>query len=136
MRVLTITFHRSKNYGAALQAYALQNALKKSGYDTAIIDFSRVVDSKKGKTLKGKLRLFAIKILDFLHRRKRKRFILRFEDFVAKRLLLTERYQDYSSLQKSPPVADMYLIGSDQVWNITYRYRPEFFADFAPNSIT
>ena len=132
MKILTITFHRSKNYGAVLQAYALQRALVQCGYETAIVDYSRVIDPKKCRSLTGKLKLFAIKLLDVLRRSDRRRFVKRFEQFVTERLALTEKYDNYESLEIAPPKADMYLIGSDQVWNITYRYRPEFFADFAP----
>lgn len=135
MKILTITFHRSKNYGAALQAYALQRALVECGYDTAVVDYSRVINLKKNRTLIGKFKLLVIKLLDVLHRGERKRFAARFEQFVKNRITLTKNYDNYESLEVAPPEADMYLIGSDQVWNITYRYRPEFFADFAPSGV-
>ena len=34
-----ITFHRAKNYGAVLQAYALQHTLKQLGSDCEIVDY-------------------------------------------------------------------------------------------------
>ena len=37
---ITVTYHRSYNYGASLQAYALQNALNEYGFDNQILDFS------------------------------------------------------------------------------------------------
>ena len=39
MKVLTITCHRPYNYGAVLQAYALQHYLKAIGVETSIIDY-------------------------------------------------------------------------------------------------
>ena len=36
MKIGTITFHWANNYGAVLQAYALQQFLKNKGYDTEI----------------------------------------------------------------------------------------------------
>ena len=34
-----ITFHRAKNYGAVLQAYALQHTLEQLGSDCEIVDY-------------------------------------------------------------------------------------------------
>ena len=34
-----VTFHRAHNYGACLQAYALQKYLIQKGYDANIIDY-------------------------------------------------------------------------------------------------
>ena len=39
MRILTLTTYEGYNYGASLQAYALQHFLKLQGHDTAIIRF-------------------------------------------------------------------------------------------------
>lgn len=133
MKVLTITFYRSSNYGAILQAYALQQALLSCGYDTAVVDYCRVITGKK--SAKQTIRQFALKGLERMHLESRKRFRNRFIAFLNENIKLTDKYNDYDQLVKTPPQTDMYLIGSDQVWNITYRYRPEFFADFAPQNV-
>ena len=39
MKIGTITFHCSYNFGSALQAYALQEYLLKLGHDVHIIDY-------------------------------------------------------------------------------------------------
>lgn len=39
MKIATITFHWATNYGAVLQAFALQKYLEKSGYEAEIIDY-------------------------------------------------------------------------------------------------
>ena len=38
-RVGIITFHRANNFGAVLQCYALQEILKKLGYNAQVVDF-------------------------------------------------------------------------------------------------
>ena len=38
-KIAIITFHRAINYGAVLQAYALQNCLKGLGYEAFEIDY-------------------------------------------------------------------------------------------------
>ena len=39
MKVGIITFHRAWNYGAVLQCYALQQAIKNLGHDVKVIDY-------------------------------------------------------------------------------------------------
>ena len=40
MKIGILTFHRTTNYGAALQAYALQQTLIGQGHDAEIIDYN------------------------------------------------------------------------------------------------
>ena len=50
MRVGIITlFHNNYNYGAYLQAYALQKAIESLGYEVKIIDYDRLLDRKLNK---------------------------------------------------------------------------------------
>ena len=42
MKVGILTFHRSLNCGAALQAWALQTALRKQGFDTSIVNYGKI----------------------------------------------------------------------------------------------
>lgn len=39
MKIRILTFHNSRNYGAVLQAYGLQEVLKSMGHDVAILDY-------------------------------------------------------------------------------------------------
>ncbi|MCI7617983.1 MAG: polysaccharide pyruvyl transferase family protein, partial [Firmicutes bacterium] len=39
MRVGILTFHCARNYGAVLQAYALQTYLEKQGHQVYVIDY-------------------------------------------------------------------------------------------------
>ena len=39
MKIGILTFHCAHNYGAVLQAYALQEAVKELGYDVEIINY-------------------------------------------------------------------------------------------------
>ena len=39
MKIATITCHNVYNYGASLQAYALQRDLSQAGHDVQIIDY-------------------------------------------------------------------------------------------------
>ena len=41
IRSVTVTYHRSYNYGASLQAYALQRTMYSIGFENKILDFFR-----------------------------------------------------------------------------------------------
>lgn len=139
MNIYTITFHKSLNYGARLQTYALQQALIALGYDSRVIDYSmfeprlyQKIDIKKPADA---LKKCYMNFTTLVHKKKLRRLKEKFDEFTTKNILLTGRYNTYEELKKNPPKADVYLSGSDQVWNITYRHRPEFFMEFAPKGV-
>lgn len=49
MRISTLTFHKVNNFGAVLQAYALQTYITRLGYDSEIIDYIPIKVSKSSK---------------------------------------------------------------------------------------
>lgn len=116
-----ITMYQN-NYGAFLQAYALQTKLKTLGYEAELIAY----DNSKEKTLLGVpysllnkphiflKRLFVEIILYKKHRDRKKVF----EKSIGVNLKESEKkYYAYQELLANPPVYDIYLSGSDQVFN-------------------
>ena len=139
MKISTITFHKSVNYGAILQTYALQQALLKCGYESEVVDYARMKSEMFVKVNyrnpKKAVKQLALNSLTAFRYNERKNLFYKFSDFTDSYIKLSDHYDTYEELCKNPPKADMYLMGSDQVWNITYRYRPEFFAEFAPEGV-
>jgi hypothetical protein len=140
MKIDTITFHRSINYGARLQTYALQQALIKCGYESEVIDYAlrgpRIYQKINYKKPGAALKKLAINLNTFINRRNICQVVQKFEAFSREYIRLTEKYDSYEQLNHSPPKADIYMAGSDQLWNIiTYGYRPEYFMEFAPTNI-
>lgn len=115
-----ITFHRAHNYGAVLQVYALQKKLSQK-YETKIIDYRNkeleksydVININK-KNIKGTIK----SLISFIiyHNKILKRY-KKFENFINNELNLTKMYNSEKSLQDEPPELDVYITGSDQVWN-------------------
>lgn len=107
MRVGILTFHWATNYGAVLQALALQSYLRDQGHDCQIVDYrpARVIRSQLfGWALRGRLDLW---------RRER---VLR--SFREGHLVLTPRtFRRSRDLRRSVPDFDVFVCGSDQVWN-------------------
>ena len=57
---------------------------------------------------------------------------LRLGSFLTARFRFTRKYRSIESLRKHPPQADIYMTGSDQVWNSRYNNGVDraFFLDF------
>jgi uncharacterized membrane protein YbaN (DUF454 family) len=125
-KVALLTIWREKNYGAELQAYATVRALKEIGVDVEMIDL-RLSDNVK-LSLKGKI---AHAIAKYSKENRK------FEKFWKIYIPTGRHYHSFYELRKHPPIADIYLVGSDQVWNpeITKGYAPAYFLDFGSENI-
>lgn len=121
MRIGILTFHRALNYGAMLQAYALLKYLRLQGYEAEIIDYRQPnleqtwklisKDRLLGKRLIGTIRRILNEFLwTFWFRLSRYKA---FHSFAKKYFILSRPISSYNQL----PPYDVYIIGSDQVWN-------------------
>lgn len=125
MKIKTITCHHAYNHGAMLQAYALQQFLSSHGHDVEVIDYRPnympdcEVDFKYVPLHYNKFGLRWLyrlaKIQDNKLEQKRREA---FEAFFKKFIRVTKHcYRDIEDLQNNPPQADLYIAGSDQIWN-------------------
>jgi hypothetical protein len=104
--IAVITILSRNNYGAILQGYALYSFLSKMGNKIVIIDYCPR-ENNCGLKL-----LFHFFFHWCLRRRRRK-----LRDFLGNNLPLTsKKYTSYAQLCEDPPSADIYIVGSDQVW--------------------
>lgn len=140
-----ITFHRSYNYGAALQAYATVQFLASNGYDPVIIDYCPSNLNKYGsfKTLfndvsnsGSALPIRAAKALIKSFGNKKR--LQAFNRFIDGEMPLTRKYYSCQELKNDLPPVDIFCTGSDQVWNNYYtkEFDPSFFLAFAPDGST
>lgn len=133
-----ITIHRIYNYGSVLQAFALQQVCKKIGYHTEIIDYkfpnefhiAKSSTKKPSVSLFGKVKSFIMKVL-FARSLLRQHHSI--DQFVATHLNLSEMcFKTPEQLAKYPPEYDIYITGSDQVWNHNHCFGDvSFFLGFA-----
>lgn len=142
MKIKTLTTYNVYNYGASLQAYALQQYLINQGHDVEIINYQpeylrRKYDYRwvnpESKMSKYALTRFIYRIMKFLQRQTTLKRKAAFDNFTNKMLRQTKiKYLDYSELKKNPPEADLYIVGSDQIWNVFYETGRDdaFFLDF------
>lgn len=129
-----VTFHRACNYGAFLQAYALQNVLGGNGCDAHILDYdSRAI--RDGYTMIGHLRSkgnilkkIAALMLSWPMMLARNRV---FSQCRNKHFFAPEKELQKTDLDKISEQYDCFIAGSDQVWNREIIGRDDaFFLDF------
>lgn len=128
MKIITVTSQNADNYGAVLQAYALQQTLQNIGYDNEILDCR--VANKRSKDLKVVIRQAVLKIQNFLYAGRNKKLSERFIGFRNNYLKQTKTYHSVAEVQQSPPQAEIYLTGSDQVFALGNSLVPIRFLDF------
>ncbi|MCH5325852.1 MAG: polysaccharide pyruvyl transferase family protein [Duncaniella sp.] len=140
-KVAIITCHDVYNHGASLQAYALSHYVSSLGCDVRIIDYkppylsrhyslTAVNNPKWDYPILRYVYLLA-KLPQRLANLKNKR---RFDEFTKRMLPLTRRYRSIDELRSEPPQADIYIAGSDQIWNPIFPNGRDsaFFLDFGP----
>lgn len=135
MKIGILTFHCAHNYGAVLQCYALQETLKSMGHDVEVIDYrpKYLILPYKRFNIKWFCRKNLIKILKRisseikLYHTRRNRYN-NFNNFITKRLNLSSKIAN----NFIPDIYDIYIIGSDQVWNkkITWGFDPIYWGEF------
>ena len=115
-----ITFHFAHHYGAQLQAYATMRAIQGLGHECEIIDYRLPHTTRTNQLFKksGSLRDTVSDVHTALHYAPFKRRFDRFEAFVTQEMVLSPRqYTSFDQLNAQPPAYDVYVAGSDQIWN-------------------
>lgn len=116
MRVGILTYHNAINYGAVLQAYALQQVIKKLGVECDIIDYAcPAVDKQYRRRKISDHAHWKVYVMDILsgHRLDRKKEA--FEAFRDRYLSLSEKIIDPA--EAAFDKYDVVIVGSDQVFN-------------------
>jgi len=138
MNIGIITFHSAHNYGAMLQAFALQKYIK-NNYNCNVknINFNTDKDIKAYKIFKKhkKIHSYIWEILKFLHYSELKKRHNSFELFLKNYIDTTERYSTYEKLIENPPQFDVYISGSDQVFSPKGKELNAYYLNFGPNHI-
>lgn len=119
MKIGIITIHNSSNYGASLQAFALLTYIKRVGHEVRVINYDNPHMSKGLAKIRHGFNLMETyyMMLDILNLRSRIRMIRLFEKFSEEHLDLTRKYSKRQLLENFSEEFDIYVSGSDQIWN-------------------
>ena len=153
MKIGILTYWWSNdNYGQLLQCYALQKYLRDKGHDAFLVRYHPIHEtqrmSKKQRILftinhpiRG-LRIIYNKIFpeqkllyNEENNSKRDFDSFRKNHIVSSKMIFTS----YQELKNNYPKADIYIVGSDQIWNIDNEYATSiidaWYLNFLPDSI-
>lgn len=121
------------NYGAALQGFALYNIVKNAGYDVniqrylgGILDMGEKKQVSYHRILNYSLIEIYLKCLfrvgKLIHRKGiiiQQNLFQKFQDELMS--FYSGERKTWKTLKNNPPKADIYLCGSDQIWNPSFK---------------
>lgn len=123
MKAALLSFHNALNYGACLQAYALQEALGEMGVDCEYIDYmnskreeiykisARIKNALKKRDIKDVVKTVCGSPFILSRRRKFDKF---YQNYLKK---TAQTYRSCEEAARLEPAYDKFIVGSDQVWN-------------------
>ncbi len=129
MKVGGITIHWAHNFGAMLQAYALQHMVEKLGHKYTIINYVTnhqrthlklfVASHAQTQNVLLRVRRYMRGCYNLLHYMQWKRRSSLFEDFRTNYLKTTNKnLSSFEELIDNCPKFDAYMCGSDQIWRV------------------
>ncbi len=132
LKIGLITYSNTKNYGGILQAYALYQVLDNFGHDVEFINYIPTrcnIDDKKVcvQNYTSKSKLWGMNAITkgiwgiFFYPNYKKGY-LKFTQFIEKDCKQTKKYYNSQQLENDPPCEDLFITGSDQVWNSQFLY--------------
>ena len=130
-RVGILTMHKPINYGSALQAWATLKILEEMGYEAELIDY--IYPNKEHKRTISVLSKLKRTIKQTILGSPWKTKTIKFKQFWELNYRLSKLYPDRDSIIKDTPDYDIYVVGSDQVWNPNMiKGDSTFLLDFVP----
>ena len=131
MKIAILTYHNAINYGAILQAMALNRVINDMGYECNTIDYQsctikRQYNFRRLKDSTSLKNFFAHNLICILHEKKKKRFYQFLENIRLSQKCTKEELkqvvQEYSIV----------IVGSDQVFNpVSNNNDTAYFLDFS-----
>lgn len=120
-RIGILTFHNANNYGAVLQAYALQHYIELNiSKNVEILNYRKQNKSEGNSIFKGSthnpVKNLILNLLRSFQRGNIKQRSKKFDEFREKYLHLSERVYD-SEFSFGESAYNYYIVGSDQVFN-------------------
>jgi hypothetical protein len=138
VKVGILTFHRAENFGAALQAFALQEYIASLGHEVEIIDYRNKAIERhyqplditillRRKNVFASIRTLLCNVFTYKTQMAKKK---KYERFREKYLRISKKVFTFPADIKGG--YDAYICGSDQIWNcgITGGLDPVYFLAF------
>lgn len=117
MKIGILTFHQALNYGAILQAYALQCYIGNNFFDvhSEIIDYHSAKLSREHSISKiffsNGISKIPFRLINLYVKK------MKFRKFIRNNIKLSEAFYNPSTIELAMPLYNLFIVGSDQVWN-------------------
>lgn len=130
MRIGLVTIYGVPNYGSVLQAYATQKMFELMGHECVLLKYDHYKDQmrRSGARYKSVLKAMALDYIPYLKTAKLRKFRNKYfhfsKSFNSIDELKNNNWDDY----------DLFVVGSDQVWNTNYlNGNTAFLLSFVPS---
>ncbi len=134
-KIALVTVFDIVNIGTYLQTLALGEILKANDCEVNVVNYIRPMHTWQG-IIKRYFKIGVVKALYYFVFKFSQMLVLRKKNkqFIQKYLFLSKEYTSFEKLKNNPPEADIYLTGSDQVWNSQHNRGIEhsYYLNFAP----
>ena len=135
-KVIIVTVHIGANFGSALQAYATKKIFQDLDYEVSVLDYhpSRMTWKRYFLGMLDSPGRFCRRLL-FLPKQIVNNSM--FSSFLNKYCSLTKAYYSLDEIKRDLPKADIFVTGSDQVWNSFYNEGLDevYYLDYLPNDV-
>lgn len=137
MKIGTITTHMADNYGAVLQAYALQSYIGKFAECEIINYYPTYVKKTYHQNLTSfSLKSFILYFFKLINSKKRNVRKDKFKKFRNQFLNLSQQYTSFEELKGCCNNYTSIIAGSDQIWNPNlHEFDESYFLTFCNNSV-
>lgn len=141
-KIAVVTFHRAHNFGSVLQTYALQECIKKIAKESItdieynLIDFYTDQQEELYKIYKSdySIKNLIKNLINWYYSKELKIKYNKFNNFISENFNITKRIRSENELRKNTPIADYYISGSDQIWNVRAKdFSDVYYLDFVEN---
>lgn len=131
--IYQVTFHHAHNFGAMLQAYALQQFAREQGFCCIAVDYEdtkakRYISINRHGSWKEQLRCIISNFYLIMYRKEKNIGFRKFEEFYETYLLKTERCSSLDEVKNLSLRGETLLVGSDQMWTLNSQNK---FSQFA-----
>ena len=133
-KICISTYCEYSSYGSILQTIGLKNTLKEIGFESFVVKDNPAPSAylPRKRVFSKNIKLFVKNVLNLRIRKKQELYYQNTLSFINKYVDI-RYYNDYNVLKQTPPDADYYMAGSDQIWHPAL-CKPSFFLDFVPDN--
>ena len=137
-KISLVTIFDTINFGTYLQAFATAIKINELGGDVEILWYERKHTWYR-VPFQNKFHFLRYATLFYAFFKQNRSFFQKknCRKFVAKFVKVSKLYHTYEDLCKKPPICDVFVTGSDQVWNTIHNSGIEktYYLEFVPDSI-